>query len=209
MDASPEKVLEKHIRLRQLLEIYKTICKWKFCYWSARYPLYKYSLSVFTANKSENCCGYIDLCCVTVQTIVGKYNCFPLPTLRSTDKITVFCNLFHCYVIIWWWIAFFAFEIVKWQCWKSLTFSPDLPHTAFPLQDVACTVGIPVCFFVSYRAEPTNGKRKLSALVVVMVEWDETMRNISASKSLISLCLWIISPPPPPPHTGRPWHGQR
>ena len=26
-DASPEKVIEKHIRLRLLLEIYKTICK--------------------------------------------------------------------------------------------------------------------------------------------------------------------------------------
>ena len=46
MDASPEKVLEKHIRLTQLLEIYKTIykCICKFYYWSARYPLYKYSL---------------------------------------------------------------------------------------------------------------------------------------------------------------------
>ena len=69
-------------------------------------------MSVITANKSESYCGYIDLWCLTVLTIVGQYNCFS--TLRSIYKIIVFYSLFHFYVMIWWWIAFFALEIAKW-----------------------------------------------------------------------------------------------
>ena len=61
----------------------------------------------------------------------------------------------------------------------------DLSHTASPLQDVACTAGAPVCFSVSsYRAEPTNCERKLSAPVVVMVELDEWKRRLFLLNSL-------------------------
>ena len=43
---------------------------------------------------------------------------------------------------------------------------PSLKVGAGP--DVACTAGASVCFFISYRAEPTNCERNLSAPVVIM-----------------------------------------